>query len=235
MDVRLFLRIVLCSGLLLGASCGKEDPGPARPSDHEDEDEDEDEDEEGTTGKKDAGKKDAGKKDAGKDAGKKDAGKKDAGSSDDEETEDEEPEDEATEDEEEDPPDAGRGTTAPRDAGKDAATPPSSTKDSGAATVPAPIDEPIPAPGGNGSMPVAACTDLTYEKDIQPIFATKCVGCHSAGTMRENLADQNNISRLRDEIIGRTGGSPIYARMPPGAPLPAADVRKLSDYLSCLP
>jgi hypothetical protein len=205
MDVRLFLRVILCSGLLLSA-CSDES-SPQKPSNTDsgaDDDGETEEDEDNTGTVRDAGR-DAGRtRDAGRDAGR------DSGRDDDEEDAG------ATVDEE----DAGAidGDTGPIVDGAERAD--------ASIGVPVPAPSPItPEPGGEA----AACAEVA--KLAQPIIADKCTGaCHAANSQTKAIPlatiDQitSSADRIAALVVGPQMGTP---QMPPTGPLPVA-------WMSCL-
>jgi len=86
-----------------------------------------------------------------------------------------------------------------------------------------------------------AQTDVDFVKDIQPIFARSCYGCHGAKTQMANLRlDSRAPAMGRVIVAGKAAQSPLYqrvagigdaARMPMGGKLDAAEIELIRAWI----
>ena len=81
--------------------------------------------------------------------------------------------------------------------------------------------------GGSGTCPSQSSTASppTYAGSVAKILADACVSCHN-GAQAPNMADEADATSNRAAIAAAVVG----ARMPPSAPLPAADVAALKAW-----
>ncbi|MET0342490.1 MAG: hypothetical protein ABW252_15910 [Polyangiales bacterium] len=223
MDVRLFLRLAVCSTLVLGAAACSTDAQPQRPTRGDDDDSNEesssdDDDDESDDDDNRSTRRDAGR-DAGKDAGgtRTDAGR-----------------------------DGGTGTTradAAVDAGRDASGPAVGpvVGDAGG-DAPAAPDQPGPTttePGSNPpptvQEPADPCASLTFTSSgASGVVEQYCVSCHNPnGVYKAVLLDSETaVKRLAMRVAARVGAG----TMPPAsadARPSANEAEQLLQWIRC--
>ena len=70
-------------------------------------------------------------------------------------------------------------------------------------------------------------TDISYKKDIRPIFQQRCIQCHSSGPL--NWMEYNNAFKYKDQIKRRVWD---YRSMPPGGFITEEEREKIRDWVN---
>lgn len=70
--------------------------------------------------------------------------------------------------------------------------------------------------------------DLSYKKDIKPIFQKHCAQCHNANWPDKNWMDYQIALKNKDKIKLRVGNR----SMPVGASMPEEDRKKIIDWVN---
>ncbi len=82
-------------------------------------------------------------------------------------------------------------------------------------------------------------TEVSFSKDVLPIFTANCTGCHASGNATEGIALDTyaNVTAGRAIVTGNADSSRIVreiqsGRMPPGGKLSSADIQTIVDWIN---
>lgn len=94
--------------------------------------------------------------------------------------------------------------------------------------------EPAKAPATDST---AVAADVSYSKEIQPIFANSCMPCHSGAADAKSKYDLSKYEGAMAKVVaGKADSSLLYVilkdgKMPPAGPLPAATVELVKKWI----